>query len=106
MTGGDGAAQWLRWGIGSMLTLAVPLCVFALSSMNQTNLRQDERLTQIQADHHASEMRQERVYRELGAQFEKTARVLEGLVEKVEAVDERGSRALRDHQRDDHRSSE
>lgn len=98
MPSSDTTAQWVRWGVGTVATLAIPLILYTLSAINETNARQDVQLTQVREGHHESELRQERVYRELGDQFEKTARVLEGLVEKVEAVDERGSRALRAHE--------
>ncbi|MFP6654978.1 MAG: hypothetical protein VCB25_05075 [Myxococcota bacterium] len=91
-------AQWVRWGIGTVVTFALPLMLYAISAINDTNARQDERLAEMQDSQHSAEMRQERVYREIFEQSATTSRVLEGLLERVQAVDERGSRALRTHE--------
>ena len=90
------AAQWVRWGIGSMLTLSVPLLLYTLSAISETNVRQDRALAQMQREHHASEMREQQVHAEM-------MRALEGLVNRLEGVDERGSRALHLHEREEHR---
>lgn len=91
-------AQWMRWGIGTVVTFTVPMLLYVLASISETNARQDDRLSEMQDSQHSTELRQERVYREIFEQSATTSRVLEGLLEKVQAVDERGSRALREHE--------
>lgn len=91
-------AQWVRWGIGTVVTFAIPMILYVLAGLNETNQRQDVRLAEMQDSQHSTEMRQERVYREIFEQSATTSRVLEGLLERVQAVDERGSRALRAHE--------
>lgn len=80
--------------------------VFVLSGINDHNLRQDVQISEVQKTHQETAIRQERVFRELSEQNADTAQILEGVARQLEAIDERGSRALKQHEDTDHTRTE
>ena len=95
---------WFRWAVGGVVGLLATMLLFVINGVNEHNLRQDEQITDIQKDNQQRALQQEQVFRELSSQNADTARILEGVVRKLEAIDERGSRALNDHESTEHRS--
>ena len=94
---------WIRWVVGGIGGLLVTLLLFRIDVVNQHNLRQDEQITEGLRQVLVLE---EQAFRDLFKQNADTARILEGVVRKLEAIDERGSRALNSHRFDEHRSEQ
>ena len=97
-----GEGIWFRWAVGGVMTFVATILVFVLANINDHNLKQDNQISSIQAENKQSAIHMERAFRELSEQNASTAKVLEGVVKTLEAIDTRGSEALRDHEKEDH----
>jgi hypothetical protein len=97
---------WFRWAIGGIVGLLATMLLFVINGVNEHNIRQDEQIVDIQKDNQQRAIQQEQVFRELSSQNADTAKILEGVVRKLEAIDERGSRALTEHESNLHRSEQ
>lgn len=82
--------------------LLATMMVFVMNGVNEHNLRQDSQITDIQKANQKRSIDREQVFRELSSQNADTARILEGVARKLEAIDERGSNALNAHENRSH----
>lgn len=99
-------STWFRWAVGGVVGLLATMLLFVINGVNEHNLRQDVQITAVQKDNRELAVQQEQVLRELSSQNADTARILEGVARKLEAIDERGSRALSEHESERHPRSE
>lgn len=99
-------STWFRWAVGGVIGLLAAMSLFVINGVNEHNLRQDVQITDIQTKTQYRALQQEQVFRELSSQNADTAKILEGVVRKLEAIDERGSRALSGHETRSHPRSE
>lgn len=93
---------WFRWAVGGTMTFVGSMLVFVLANINEHNLKQDGQISYIQQANQENALRMEQAFRELSEQNADTAKVLEGVAKTLDAIDTRGSEALRDHERRDH----
>lgn len=83
---------WFRWVTGGTLALAAALFLSLLQGQDARNKEQDASIKVIQQQNNEA-------FSALSAQNAATALILEGVARKLEAIDERGSQALRTHER-------
>lgn len=83
---------WFRWSAGGVLVVTAGLFLSLLQGQESRNQDQDQNIQSMQA-------RSNEAFSALSSQNASTALILEGVARKLEAIDERGSQALRSHER-------
>jgi hypothetical protein len=90
-------ADWFRWAVGGLMAVMGLFFIQLVAALDTRNETQDTAIMGIQKRAELSDSQQLTTFRTLSSANANTARILEGVARQLEAIDERGSRALLSH---------
>tara|TARA_B100001250_G_scaffold305179_1_gene267130 strand:- start:355 stop:663 length:309 start_codon:yes stop_codon:yes gene_type:complete len=93
----------VRWLIGGVIAIAAFVLVWQNSAQSRVDEIQTESIRSLEINSRQYQEQMQETFRELTVSQFDTAKILEGVASRIEAIDERGSRALVHHERSRHR---
>ena len=88
-----------KWVLGVAVTLSIFVVTTILGFQNVVDSRQDDRITEVNAQYNKVTERQERLFEKLSENDRHTAEALKDVAATLREIDRRGTQVFREHER-------
>ena len=95
-----------KWVMGGVMGAAAFFLVWQQEAQYRIDASQTASITSVEKDSRHYQQQMQESFRSLTASQANTAKILEGVASRIEAIDERGSRALISHERIRHNTGD
>ena len=92
----------LKWVLAGSFGFAAFYVLAIQTHQQQLDSEQSIQIREVERDWRSYAQKGEEAFRDLAKSQASTARILEGVATRIEAIDTRGSRALREHEGSKH----